>query len=825
MKPTSLNVKISFIVILSIVITMTTIGVYFDLFLKENYKKQAQSKFTYAENRVTTDILNTKTKLEEGVDFVTKDLALQASIELINNYQDKQRYNAILLDEEKKMIAQLLLEKVKNAFNHFITLYDQNEELIAFVIKDEKSYQLNFVSYEDGQKVLFQKNEFDDDYQKIPYNSPFSIKFNHPQYYTQPQLKHGSIVTYHYLDNSLYIIAHESIFEPTTGNTRAHIEMADRLNPGYFETVSKELNVNLFMTSQPQYKALSQPFLTAKQHPISFIESQLNYQSIYRFNTEDSPLYLLIELDKAPLNQTLSENRQQLLFFSLIIILIALFVAYQFLKFKLSIPLDRLMQQIFKIKQGDYSPSKPLKTEDELEDISNQINELATTIDQREAELKTSHEHLEYVSTHDALTELGNRSLFNLELDYALQLAKKNAHSLAVLFLDLDQFKQINDTLGHDVGDNLLQQVAHRLKKTLTENDGLARIGGDEFNIFTTRFHSESALKKIAQSILNSFEQPFNCSENEINITTSIGIAVYPDHGEDVMTLTKNADLAMYMAKDSGRNNFSFYSQDLSDSIERRSKIIQALKTALKKGNEFRLHYQPKIDIHSKKVVGAEALLRWNSAHLGQVFPDEFIPIAEETHLIIEIGQWVLQQACKDWVRLNQAGVHLEQMSVNVSNIQLQYSDMLETVKETLKTTNMPANSLELEVTESYIATNEQSAIQTLGDFREMGIDLAIDDFGTGYSSMNYLQQLPITRLKIDKSFVDDLPDSTESAAVVNAIMALAQTFNLKVTVEGVETQQQLSFFEKHRCHDIQGYFFSKPLPFLVFQDFIKTHR
>ncbi|NCS62532.1 MAG: EAL domain-containing protein [Thiomicrospira sp.] len=792
--------------------------------MKQNDENQTRLKFSYAENRVVTDIEKTKLKLEEGVNQIAQDKTLHASIALVNNYQDKQNYNAILLDEEKKIIANILLEKVKNAFNHFISLYDQNEELIAFVYENEKGYSLNFISYENGEKVLFSKQESEDDYKKLAYHAPHSIKFKHLLYYTQPQLKHGSLVTYHYLDNSLYIIAHESTFKENSDKTFAHFEMADRLNSGYFKSVSDELNVNLSMTSSPQYKDLAQPLFTAKQRQTHFIESAQDYQSIYSFSTEDSPLYLLLEWDKTHLNKALTANRKQLLLFLLLMISVALFIAYQFLKIRLSIPINHLMQQIAKIKQGDYSPTPLVKTGDELEDISSQINELAQTIDHRESELKISHEHLEYVSTHDSLTELGNRSLFNLELEYALNLAKHHSRPLAVMFLDLDQFKQINDTLGHDVGDTLLQKVAERLKESLHQDDGLARIGGDEFNIFTNRFHSRQDLERISLNIIRSFEPTFKCFEHEINISTSIGIAVYPDHGQDAITLTKNADLAMYMAKDNGRNNYCFYSKNLSDSIERRTEIIQALKVALKIGNEFRLHYQPKIDIHTKKVVGAEALLRWNSASLGQIYPDEFISIAEETHLIIEIGQWVLNQACSDWSRLKDAGINLDQISVNVSNIQLQYSDMLSTVKAALKATNMPAKALELEVTESYIATNEQSAIQTLGEFRKMGIDLAIDDFGTGYSSMNYLQQLPITRLKIDKSFVDEVPDSNESVAVVNAIMALAQTFNLKVTVEGLETQTQLAFFEKRRCHDIQGYYFSKPLPFLMFQDFIKTH-
>ena len=309
--------------------------------------------------------------------------------------------------------------------------------------------------------------------------------------------------------------------------------------------------------------------------------------------------------------------------------------------------------------------------------------------------------------------------------------------------------------------------------------------------------------------------------EHEIIITISIGISLYPKDGVDPVTLIKHADLAMYKSKNVGRNNYSFFSIELYSALEKESKIINALKVALKNKNEFTVFYQPKISIKTKKIVGAEALIRWNSSELGPIGPSEFIPIAEKTHLIIEIGKYVLEKACYDFVKLKNNGHILHQISINISGVQLQYSNIFETVQEVMSTTGIHSSELELEVTESYIATNEIRAIETLGKFRDMGIALAIDDFGTGYSSMSYMQKLPITHLKIDKVFVDDLPDSKESVAIVRAIIALAKAFDLKITIEGIETQKQLDFFDNDRCDNIQGFIYSKPISLDALKEFI----
>lgn len=825
MMKLKLNTKISLIAVLSIILAVTILGVYFDLFLKDIYFIDAKHRISDAKEKISLDIKNQESELVKGISFIKDDKQMLASISLINNYQNKKNYNAILLDEEKKDLTERLLKRVKISFNSDIVLYDKKGELIAFVVKDEKGYKLNFISYDNSKKVLYTKYERDSMYSKVEYKDTSEYPFLHVSYYTRDELKTTTPITYHYINNSLYIRAHKSIFDLKTDKEIAHAEMSYRIDSAYFKNISNNLNMNIFMTTKNLCKKEALPLFQKNiLKAETIVQNKDNYHVCLNLKTADKMVYITISLEKSILNIALNKNRLEIFYFLLFLTLITLIILYFLLKTILSKPLNRLMQNIFKIEKGDYSESAVIKSNDELEEISVSIKSLAKAVNARESQLIESQKKLEYLSTHDELTGLLNRRLFNSRFEQALERAKEKESKLALLFIDLDQFKQVNDTLGHIIGDDLLVQVANRLNSYLGENNTLGRIGGDEFTIYLDSFQHRDEVETFAQNILDEFHTPFECGEYEINITASIGIAVYPYDGFDYVTLSKNADLAMYKSKDVGRNNYSFFSVEFSNYLEKRTNVINALKVALQNKDEFILLYQPKISIETKRIVGIEALIRWNSPILGFVRPDEFISVAEDTHMIIEIGKWVLNKACEDFVKLKNSGYILEHISINVSTVQLKFSDMLETVKEVIEKTKIEAKDIELEVTESYTATNEVDVIKTLGKFREMGISLAIDDFGTGYSSLSYLQKLPITRLKIDKAFVDDLPDSAESEAVVKSIIALAESFNLKITVEGVETKEQAKFFEDKYCHDIQGYVYSKPISFDELKEFITNN-
>jgi diguanylate cyclase (GGDEF)-like protein len=825
-KPTnrrSLGAKFSALIIIGVIVSVASLGVYFDTFLKENYLTSAQKRMEHGFKRLASDLAKNIDSLQKGISFIQDDEALLASIDLVNNYQDKVHYNAILLNEEKKIILQELLDRVKLSHNYEIALFDNHEELIAFVVDTEHGYLLNFIAYEEGRQLLYSRYESDESYSLNPDHTYLHQRFKHQSYYSKKTAGEGT-VTYHVHDGMIITMSHMSIFQPGSDHVVAHIELAHRFDEAYYQQLSHDLDMVISGQTHtelmPTASRLSEPGQTQE---LTISESEQFYRSAAYLSTKDGEYYYVVQLDKTQLLEALSQNRYQLLIIMLVVALIVLIVLRLLFSRSLAGPLLQLMRQIDKIEQRDYSVSKVVQTGDELETISKSVNQLAMTVKEREAALQLSQKNLEYLSHHDSLTDLPNRRLLILRLEHAIEKAKRTHSNVAVLFLDLDEFKHVNDTLGHDVGDQLLVEVAKRLKHSIRESDTLARIGGDEFNILIEDIEHIRDIEVIAEKLLADFRLPFICNDQEISTTASIGIALYPEDGEEVYTLIKHSDLAMYQSKDEGRNSYSFFSKKLSDYMESRTTYINSMKATLKEScSEFYMVYQPKVSLETGEISGVEALVRWQSHDLGFVRPDKFITMAEETNMIIPLGEWILNRALKDFKAMQAQGCHFPKISVNVSGVQLLNSDMVRTVRRAIRTSGIRPEELELEITESYIATDQEKAMKTLKAFRMMDIDLSIDDFGTGYSSMSYLQQLPVTRLKIDKSFVDALPDSKESVAIATAIIALAKTFGLKITAEGVEREQQLAFFKASGADEVQGYYYAKPL---TFEEFISFHK
>ncbi len=419
---------------------------------------------------------------------------------------------------------------------------------------------------------------------------------------------------------------------------------------------------------------------------------------------------------------------------------------------------------------------------------------------------------IEYQAYHDALTALPNRRLFHDRLERALAQVERNGESLAVLFLDLDRFKNINDSLGHDIGDQLLQEVAQRLKETVRHEDTVARLGGDEFTVLLSRVTQRKEVEQVVRKLITAFRQPFKIEGHTLHISSSIGIALFPCDGETPEQLMKNADSAMYRAKEKGRNNACFYSQNMNARSENRLTLENDLHEALKRG-ELTPFYQLQREADSGAVSGFEVLLRWTHPERGLVMPSEFIALAEESGLIVPIGEWVLEQACqqaKVWVDAGQSDLTV---AVNLSARQFQQPGLAKQVADILEKTGLPAKHLELEITENLLLQNSDQNSAVLQELHDLGICLALDDFGTGYSSLSYLKKFPFDRLKIDQSFVRSLPDSHEDAALVDAIITLGHTLGLEIIAEGVENEAQLAFLRDRGCDLIQGYLFSKPLP------------
>jgi len=427
--------------------------------------------------------------------------------------------------------------------------------------------------------------------------------------------------------------------------------------------------------------------------------------------------------------------------------------------------------------------------------------------------LKESEARLEHLAHFDVLTDLPNRLLFNSRLEHALDRARRHGQRMALLFLDLDRFKTVNDSLGHPAGDELLIEVARRIRARLRDEDTLARLGGDEFVILLEQLDESQMAAVVAQDLLQVLAAPAQLSGgHEVFIGASIGISLYPDDADDTMRLVSSADAALYQAKAQGRNTYRFYTEALTTAANEHLALETRLRRGLERG-EFVLHYQPLIGAHDGRAVGVEALVRWQPPGEALVPPGKFIPIAEETGLIVPLGEWVLRTACAQARAWIDAGLPPLQMAVNLSGRQFQSADMVELVRTVLEETGLPAQYLELELTESVIMGHAEQAIATLDALKALGVSLAIDDFGTGYSSLAYLKRFPIDKLKIDRSFVDGVADDADDREIAATIIAMARSLNLDVLAEGVETEQQLAFLRLYGCDQYQGFLFSKPMP------------
>ncbi|HWR20559.1 MAG TPA: EAL domain-containing protein, partial [Verrucomicrobiae bacterium] len=418
---------------------------------------------------------------------------------------------------------------------------------------------------------------------------------------------------------------------------------------------------------------------------------------------------------------------------------------------------------------------------------------------------------MSYLAQHDFLTGLPNRALLTERLSQSIGLAQRHRKQVALLFLDLDFFKLINDSLGHAIGDQLLQSISHRLTACVRATDTVCRQGGDEFVILLAEIERPQDAANVAEKMLAALAEPHHIGENEIHVTLSIGISVYPDEGTNAETVMQNADTAMYHAKAKGRNNYQFFRAEMNTHAVRRLFVETSLRRALKLG-EFLLHYQPKIDIASGEMTGCEALIRWQDPDLGLIYPEQFVPIAEECGLIVPIGRWVLREACRQVQTWLDSGLCAVPVAVNISAVEFKHKDFLEGVALILKETGLAPHYIEIEITESILMHEAESSTSVLEALKDIGVKLAIDDFGTGYSSLSYLKRFPIDTLKIDQSFVRDIATDADDAAIVGAVIEMGKNLKQRVIAEGVETHEQFAFLQARRCEEGQGFHFSHPL-------------
>lgn len=439
------------------------------------------------------------------------------------------------------------------------------------------------------------------------------------------------------------------------------------------------------------------------------------------------------------------------------------------------------------------------------------------------SERRRAEERAKFLFYHDVLTQLPNQQLFQDRLQQAIAFSTRAGTKVALLLVDLDRFKAINDVLGHDVGDQLLVQVAKRLEQNVRSTDTVSRQGGDEFLLLLTNVSEPDAIATFTRELMARLSEPFQIADQELTTSVSVGVAIYPEDGADYGTLLKKADMAMYRAKESGRNAYRFFNEEMNDEAVAQVTLFSGLRRALDTG-QFVLHYQPQIEMASGRLLGAEALIRWNHPDLGLVYPGRFIPVAEETGLIVEIGDWVLLEACREAAKWEAAGMREMVVAVNLSALQFKRGDVEKSVARTLEMTGLDPALLELELTESILIQDTENVLAAVKRLKLMGIKLSIDDFGTGYSSLSYLKRFDADKLKVDQSFVRDLATDAEDAAIVRAIVQMAHSLGLRTIAEGVETKEAQDLLRLYRCDEAQGYYYARPLPAAEFLLFAARH-
>ncbi|MBN2398547.1 MAG: EAL domain-containing protein [Deltaproteobacteria bacterium] len=438
--------------------------------------------------------------------------------------------------------------------------------------------------------------------------------------------------------------------------------------------------------------------------------------------------------------------------------------------------------------------------------------------------LKQAEEEIRLLAFYDGLTGLANRILFRDRLSQAITAATRNNQIFALLYLDLDHFKRVNDTLGHHIGDLLLKNVAETLKKNIRRNDAMARIGtdspdsmiarlgGDEFTVLLSDIKNTENAAMVARRLIQAIPATYDCDGHEVSVTTSIGISVFPQDGRSAEVLLKNADSAMYQAKDSGRNNYQFYEESLNRAVIERFSIEKDIRTALERG-EFMLYYQPQVNLATRKIVGAEALIRWFHPKKGMIPPDNFIPIAEESDLIIDINRWVLQTACRQGNEWRKAGLSPAKVAVNLSGYKFITQNIVQSIEDILRAVKLNPRELEVEITENVLMQETEDTVSMLNQMKSLGVTMALDDFGTGYSSLSYLTSFPFDAIKIDRSFVMECMHQTNNRIIIRAIIAMGHSLEKRIVAEGIETEEQLALLREYGCDEGQGYYFSRPIP------------
>lgn len=737
--------------------------------------------------KTNTKIALTKQSIKFKVIFLIVSLTVTAialmtiTVGILSHKQINQQTHEVL-----KNRAENIFERFEQRVQYLIentSLLSSNELMVNALtdVEGRKNYLPPLVANFMKGKDVVSVNVTDFEGKRI-----FQTHSKIPLYNESKQLRNALAMgelAFYINDKNLVVVSPIKYYDTTQGAVIVVFNIQDILKRN-----TTQLNKNTYIK------------LLYKEHSIytyNFSDSK-TYETLiykpYKLHSLSNELGISIEVGVpekiyyAPLQKTMFILFAIGLLFTITTLFLSIFIAK-----KITDPIIELYNRVN--SSDENTLCSPLGTKDELD-------ELASAFDERTLKLQ-------YQAEHDSLTNLPNRVLFIDRLEQSIRAAKENGTNIAVAFLDLDRFKEVNDSFGHEFGDSLIMQVGEKIEGALKHNHSMARLGGDEFILLLNDINENSVID-IINDVMSLFKEPFLIEHHKFFITPSIGIAMYPEHGTTHEELLRNADSAMYKAKEIGRNTYQFYTDEMTKKAIKRMTLETQLRQAVQ-NEEFEVYYQPQVNMKSQEIIGMEALIRWIHPSMGLISPDQFIPLAEETGMIVEIDRWVMRTAMKQFVKWQNSGFTVGCLSLNLSMVQLNHEDFIDEVKDALEDSEIAPNLVMFEVTETQVMKNPENSILMLQELKKLGVSMAIDDFGTGHSSLSYIKRLPIDKIKIDKSFVSDIPDDKDDMELTKAIIAIANSIKLEVIAEGVETKEQALFLIESGCYEAQGYFYYKP--------------
>ncbi|MFO8155433.1 MAG: putative bifunctional diguanylate cyclase/phosphodiesterase [Pseudomonadota bacterium] len=829
----SLHTRLFLLLLASALVPLLVVGVLLDGYLHKVHEDFGREQTRSALTELRTNLYSQESELAAVAERLVRNDSVIGSLNLLSRYQDPEEPRPLIFEPERKALARHLEEVVRTtaATTACIRHLDGRLVALAFPEAEGDGSEQVIASHADGERRMLSRED-DGTWRPIADAKLPVAPGRRP---ASPL----SETVYRVGDGRLTQSVLRSVdLSPATDSSErlGTLRLAADMDKATLARMaaSPELEFALFDSSgRVVFGPADAPAPAGRAEAPSLFdeavgEARMGEEYLVRSGTlmglGGEPLYLSALYSRALLNQEVVAARWVIGGAVLAAILLVLPVSLGFFRGGFATPLRQVMDGVAAFKRGDYDHRIPELGAHETDQLGRAMNRMARDVSQREQDLRETESRLAYLAHHDPLTDLPNRLQLQERLREILTPADADAATTAaVLFLDLDRFKNINNSLGHPIGDELLKAVARRLQATLPEGATLARVGGDEFMIVLPDVADGRATEAVAHRLLARLgTEPFVVQGYDLGVDASIGISLYPADGIDAATLIRNADAAMFQAKAAGSNEVRFYTQELTEAVEHKRRLEMDLRQAVDQGQLY-LVYQPQVDLVNGEPAGMEALVRWQHPELGLVSPGEFIPVAEETHLILQVGNWVLGEACRNFQAMREAGVAWGRLAVNISAIQVQHGDLTEEVQAALAESGLPPGCLELEVTEAVFAGD--AALQTFYDLRDLGVHLAVDDFGTGFSSLAYLKYLPVQRLKIDQSFVRDMLEDTADRAIVRSVVTLGRSLSLSVIAEGVETGELETALVEEGCREGQGFYYARPMHRTELEQWIVARR